>query len=279
MKKLSVIAGGAGGIGRATAIELGKQGVVVIGDLLQENIDYTGKILTSLNIEHYSMVMDVRDRKSCDEFASFAAQYGPITNFINIAGVAPNTTYTEEKLSSCREIYHTNSVGALNSVEAFFPYMDEGSVMLQTASQASFHANMNDDAWDIFMSCDEEGFLDRLCTLTENFGEYEGNGRAYCYSKRFVLELCKANAWRFARKGARIVSVSPGMHWTTHIWDLNEASRESNFQMTPLQSYGRTSDLACVYAFLCGDAARYITGTDILVDGGGLTTFGQWEVD
>ncbi len=63
MKKVSAITGGAGGIGRATAIELGKQGIVVIGDLLQENIDYTDKILTSLNIEHYNMVMDVRDRK------------------------------------------------------------------------------------------------------------------------------------------------------------------------------------------------------------------------
>ena len=94
-----------------------------------------------------------------------------------------------------------------------------------------------------------------------------------------MIEHCKANTWRFARKGARIVSVSPGMHWTNHVWDLNEASRENNFSMTPLQAYGRTSDLGSVFAFLCSDSARYITGTDILVDGGGLTTFGRWEVD
>ena len=279
MKKVSAIRGGAGGIGRATAIELGKQGVVVIGDLLQQNIDYTSKILTSLNIEHYTMVMDVRDRKSCDEFVAFAAQHGPISNFINIAGVGPNTTYTEAELSTSRETYHTNSVGALNTVEAFFPYMGDGSVMIQTASQASYHARLDDNAWKIFKSCYEDGFLDRLCALTEMYDEYDGNGQAYCYSKRFVLEHCKASAWRFAKKGARIITVSPGMHWTCHVWDLDEDTREGNLGITPLQRYGRTSDLGCVYAFLCGDAARYITGADILVDGGGLTTFGQWRIE
>ena len=50
--------------------------------------------------------------------------------------------------------------------------------MLQTASQASYHAAMNDDVWKIFMSCSEDGFLDRLCSLTESLGEYEGNGPA-----------------------------------------------------------------------------------------------------
>lgn len=279
MEKVSVISGGAGGIGRATAIELGKQGIVVIGDLLQENIDYTDKILTSLNIVHYNMVMDVRDRKSCDEFAAFAAQFGPITNFINIAGVGPYTTYTEAELSTSRETYHTNSIGALNTLEAFFPYMEEGSVMIQTASQASYHVTMNDNVWKVYKSCYEDGFLDRLCTLTEMYDEYEGNGQAYCFSKRFVLEHCKANTWRFANKGARIVSVSPGMHWTCHVWDLDEDSREGNLSITPLQGYGRTSDLGCVFAFLCGDTARYITGADVLVDGGGLATFSQWKIN
>ena len=278
MRKVSAITGGAGGIGRATAIELGKQGIVVIGDLLQGNIDYTDKILSSLNIEHFHMVMDVRDRKSCDEFAAFAAQHGPISNFINIAGVSPNTTYTGAELSTCRETYHTNCIGALNTVEAFFPYMVDGSVMIQTASQASYHVIMDGNVWIVYKSCYEDGFLDRLCTLTEMYDGYDGNGQAYCFSKRFVIELCKASAWRFAEKGTRIVTVSPGMHWTCHVWDLDEDTRDGNFSITPLQRYGRTSDLGCIYAFLCGDTARYITGADILVDGGGITTYGQWRI-
>jgi NAD(P)-dependent dehydrogenase (short-subunit alcohol dehydrogenase family) len=62
------------------------------------------------------------------------------------------------------------------------------------------------------------------------------------------------------------------------VWDLDEDTREGNLAITPLQCYGRTSDLGCLYAFLCGDTARYITGTDILVDGGGITTYGQWRI-
>ncbi len=278
MKTVSVISGGAGAIGRATAIELGKLGIVVIGDMLEENIEFTDRILTSLNIEHYNMVMDVRDRLSCDRFAAFASKYGPITNFVNIAGVAPSTSYTEAEMASCAEIYETNVIGALNTSEAFFPYMNDGSVMIQTASQASYHVQMDDQIMKIFKSCYDNGFLDRLKTLTEDFGEYDGNGQAYCLSKRFVIEYCKASTWRFASKGARLVTISPGTHWTRHIWDLDEDTRAGNMGVTPLQCYGRTSDLGQVYAFLCSAAARYITGMDLLVDGGGMTTFGAWRI-
>jgi|GEM_PF-524466 len=284
MPDVSAICGGAGGVGRATSIALAKDTIIVIGDLLQENIDSTSEVLTSLNIEHHTMLMDVRDRKSCDEFAAYAASFGSIRNAINIAGVGPSTTYTEAPYSTCRETYDTNSVGALNTLEAFFPYLSEGSVMIQTASQASYHTNPDENMMDVFKSCYEDGFLDRMCSLTvylidEPEDEAEANGQAYCISKRFVRELVWANTWRFAKKGARILSISPGMHWTCHVWDLSEESRQGNLNLTPLGTYGRTVDLGQIFAFFCSDTARYVTSSDILVDGGGLTSFFGWRVD
>lgn len=280
MKKLSVITGGAGAIGRAVAMELGKEGVVVIGDMLEENIESTQSILTSLNIEHHSMVMDVRDKQSCIDFAAFASQYGAISNFINIAGVAPNTTYKETTVSTPQEIFDTNCVGALNTMEAFLPYLGEGSVSIQTASQASYHAQASEPIMNIYKSCFEDGFIDRLCMLTASIEEPErASGSAYCLSKLFVIELCKASMLRFAKKGARIVSVSPGPHWTRHVWELSEEIQAHVKRTAPLGCFGRTTDLGSVYAFLCSDAAQYITGVDILVDGGGIASSSSWKID
>lgn len=279
MKNISVIFGGAGGIGRATAIALADSSAIVIGDLVEENIEYTSKILKSLNIEHYCAHMDVRDRAACDKLMADAEKLGHIKNVINIAGLSPNTTYTQSHAATGREIYETNCVGALNTLEAAFPYLSEGSVMVQTASQAFRHAELTDRLLSVFMSCYQDGFLDRLTELTEIFDDEDsGNGQAYCVSKRFVYELCQANTKRFAQKGIRLVTVSPGMHWTCHVWDLDQDTIDGNLANTPLGCYGRTVDLGRIFAFLCSDTAKYMTGADVLVDGGGMTAFGKWKI-
>ncbi|MBQ6651422.1 MAG: SDR family oxidoreductase [Atopobiaceae bacterium] len=288
MKTVAAIIGGAGGIGRATAIALSKQvDVIVIGDLLQENIDYTSKILTSLNIEHVCKVMDVREREQVDDFAAFAAAQGDLVVSVNIAGVGPSTTYKGTPYSTCRETYDTNSWGAFNSIEAFLAHAKEGYVHIETASQASYYADMDDAKLEIFKSVTSstrEEFLDAMCSITDIFiddpeeDEPEVNGQAYCFSKRFVRELANASTWRFARKGARILTISPGTHWTCHVWDLDEDSREGNHALTPLGAYGRTVDLGQIYAFAASPVAKYISGADILVDGGGTTSFGSWKL-
>ena len=213
MKTVAAIIGGAGGIGRATAIALSKQvDVIVIGDLLQENIDYTSKILTSLNIEHVCKVMDVREREQVDDFAAFAAAQGDLVISVNIAGVGPSTTYKGTPYSTCRETYDTNSWGAFNSIEAFLAHAKEGYVHIETASQASYYADMDDAKLEIFKSVTSstrEEFLDAMCSITDIFiddpeeDEPEVNGQAYCFSKRFVRELANASSWRFSRKRGR----------------------------------------------------------------------------
>ena len=152
--------------------------------------------------------------------------------------------------------------------------------MVQTASQSSDFAPLTPELMEIFKSCYEEGFLDRLCTLTAGYeNEIEASGQAYCFSKLFVRQMVRANGRRFAKKGARIVSISPGPHLTRQVEIMDDAEREIVQNYTPMGCFGRTVDLGRVYAFVCSDTAKYITGTDILVDGGGVSTMGPWQID
>jgi NAD(P)-dependent dehydrogenase (short-subunit alcohol dehydrogenase family) len=103
--------------------------------------------------------------------------------------------------------------------------------------------------------------------------------QAYVVSKFAVMQLVQQRAKRWGAKGARLVSLSPGVI-TTNMG--NAALRNPQVQgMIGLSSAGRpgrADEIASVIAFLASDAAAYITGTDILVDGGviaGIRNAGQ----
>jgi NAD(P)-dependent dehydrogenase (short-subunit alcohol dehydrogenase family) len=95
-------------------------------------------------------------------------------------------------------------------------------------------------------------------------------GAAYSLSKLGVILIVEEQAWAWGQKGARIVSVSPGTINTP--MGRQEASQQSQMKVmldhTPLQREGEATEIATVVDFLISDAASYITGTDIRVDGG-----------
>ena len=94
---------------------------------------------------------------------------------------------------------------------------------------------------------------------------------AYNYSKRGVILLCQNASVKWGEKGARIISVSPGIIMTPM---AEEAARKYPERMqhlesiTPLKRTGKPEDIANVVKFLVSDEASFVTGTDLLVDGG-----------
>ena len=96
----------------------------------------------------------------------------------------------------------------------------------------------------------------------------------YNFAKRGVLLLLKENAMRMGQKGARIVSVSPGVIMTPMgIKAAEEHPERMNKlkELTPLGRNGTPEDIAEVVKFLISDKAQFITGSDILIDGGIVT--------
>ena len=96
----------------------------------------------------------------------------------------------------------------------------------------------------------------------------------YNFAKRGVHLLCQDNAFRFGQNGARIVSISPGLIMTPMGIKAAEEHPErmqKMKEMTPLGRNGTPEDIAHVVKFILSDGAGFITGSDILVDGGIVT--------
>lgn len=112
----------------------------------------------------------------------------------------------------------------------------------------------------------EEGAIDALIGITQDKSDL-----AYNFSKRGVHLLMKKYTTAFGEKGGRIVSVSPGVIMTPMGEKAAAAHPEQmNYMkaMTPAKRNGKPEDIAAAVAFMADDRASFITGTDLVVDGG-----------
>jgi NAD(P)-dependent dehydrogenase (short-subunit alcohol dehydrogenase family) len=113
-----------------------------------------------------------------------------------------------------------------------------------------------------------EGFLDALARAVGP--DIEDPGLAYAWAKRGVQRLVRRTAVEWGRRGGRICSISPGMIDTPQGRQEADAQPAMRFMLehTPLCRFGTADELAAVVAFVVSDAASFLTGTDLLVDGG-----------
>jgi NAD(P)-dependent dehydrogenase (short-subunit alcohol dehydrogenase family) len=112
--------------------------------------------------------------------------------------------------------------------------------------------------------------LETLAALADNRPEM-----AYVLAKRGVIQLVRRRSKAWGERGARIVSVSPGVIDTEmgRQEERGSVGVEDMITGSALARKGRPEEIASVVAFLCSDAASFLTGTDILVDGGAVAAF------
>lgn len=266
MKKITVITGGHGGMGKAIARELGKDTALVLADRNEEKLTEVKAQLEETGYEVYPFVLDVTDEKNMMELASYAASLGEVKNVIHTAGVSPTDTHTDV-------IFKVNALGTLYAVKAFYPVIAEGGVMINFGSVAAYTMEQ-DTAWTkVFEQWNEPDFYDRLVELVKpyDFDEFIMDGTAYVVSKRFAMYFSKMNVKRFADKGARILSVSPGSYLTPmhqKLIDNQPDTAEDQLELIPCGRWGHPYEIAALIAFLCSPGAAFIAGTDILADAG-----------
>ena len=258
-KQVYVITGGSGGMGKATAELVGKKGAVLLADVSSERLQKTKEELAAKGItDVHVQVVDITSKENVAALAEKAAELGTLKGLVHTAGLSPT-------MADSKRITDVNLVGTGLILEAFLPLATKGTAVVCISSMSGYMAPRQGPYVEVL----KQPLADNVVETMEQFAQ--GNpGAAYSLSKLGVQLIVEDQAWRWGEKGARINSLSPGTINTP--MGRQEASKQAEMKkmldITPLRREGEPSEIATAVEFLLSDAASYITGIDLRVDGG-----------
>lgn len=271
MTTIGIVTGAASGIGAACARRaIGTVDVLLLVDLRADAITPVAESLSGPTTRCEAIAMDVTDGAAVDRLAARAAELGMLRSVVHAAGISPTMAGWEQMLT-------VDLVGTALLIEALRPLATAGTAIVCIASMAAqLMASQADPAVDPVI--DDPLGATFVADYRAALGEAgEDPGVAYGWAKRGVRRLVERNATSFGTSGARICSVSPGTIDTP--MGLREFERQPQMKMledlTPLGRSGHADEIAAVVAFLLSDEAGFVTGIDVLVDGGVCAAIAQ----
>ena len=252
MAGVIVVTGAARGMGRACAERLRSAAdVLVAADLVAPDIEgMTG------------VTCDVSDPAAIAALVAEVRDLGPFRALVHVAGISPT-------MGTPRQIFAVDLVGTQLLLDAFEPLVQSGSAAVCFASSSAYQVPLfaPDPAMEGFVSDPlAAGFLDQV---EERFTD---SGLAYGWAKRGVVLAAERAAVTWGPRGGRAVSVSPGLIETPMGRQEmeNQPAMQGILDATPLGRFGDPDELAAAVEFLVSDQASFVSGVDLLVDGGSV---------
>ncbi len=257
-----VVVTGVGGMGSSVARRMGPGSILVLADIDSNALQAAAVELQAEGHRVVVQVTDVSDGESVTELANLAAGLGRVEVLVHTAGVSPVQ-------ASVEAIVNVDLLGTALILDAFGSKIAPGGAGVIIASMAGSMSG-NDPEWERRLATTPT--LD-LLALPELSPERLSNpGTAYQVAKRANQVRVRAASLIWGRRSARVNSISPGVISTSMgNAELNGPVGELMREMiaaSPTGRLGTPSDIAAAVQFLAGPEASFITGTDLLVDGG-----------
>ncbi|WP_166867789.1 MULTISPECIES: SDR family oxidoreductase [unclassified Salinibacterium] len=265
MANTAVITGGTGGMGLATAKILGRDHRIVLADLSQERIDAAVAELKAEGIDASGQVCDITDRASIEALFDAAEQGGHVRAVVHTAGISP-------QMGSAEKVAHINGSGTVNITLAYLARVQEGDALVNVASMSGHQLPGLLIPKGAFRKAETDpAAFEKAIVKRAGIAKKMKSGLAYAISKTFVIWYVRQKAGAFGAKGARIVSVSPGNFDTAMGRLEKDHGGEAMMKTAAIKRFGKPEEIAAALAFAASEAAGYLTGVDILMDGGVIT--------
>ena len=243
--EVAIVTGGASGIGKEFSIVLADAGAkAVVADLNLEGVLKTCEEIDKKGGTSIPIEVDVTDKKSVIKMVeNVVAEFNQITILANVAGIGSPSPLLEMTLDKFNKVVQVSLNGTFLCSQAVIPYMLEAGrgKIINIGSTA---------AWT---------------SAVEHPGSHN-----YSAAKAGILALTRTMALEFAKNNINVNSISPGFIKTPLMKKSLENKEKVNNMLrhVPLNRVGNPSDLSGAFLFLASKASDYVTGHDLLVDGG-----------
>ena len=238
--QVALVTGATRGIGRAIALDLGRQGATVIGTATSESgAAQISAFLEEAGVKGKGVVLNVTDVAQTDAvLAAIAKEFGTITVLVNNAGITRDNLLMRMKDEDWQAILDTNLTSVYRTSKAVMRGMMKA----------------------------RKG---RIINIASVIGVTGNAGQAnYAAAKAGIIAFSKSLAKEIGSRGVTVNVVAPGFIATDMTKDLPEDTKKALGEQIALGRLGEPSDIAHAVAFLAGPAAGYITGETLHVNGG-----------
>lgn len=234
--KIAIVTGGASGIGeKMVDLFSGEGATVIAADINEEALERANQKENVLGLK-----LDVSSDEDWAQLAKeIKARFGRIDVLVNNAGISSEKNFKDIDLDDWQLMHKINSYGPFAGIKHIAPYMAE----------------------------QKKGSIINISSYTAQIGQGFNH---YSASKGSVRALSKAAATQFGKSGVRVNTLFPGIIETPMTQSLTEYKDLLNqlIQATPLQRLGKPEDVAEAALFFATDASSYITGAELVIDGG-----------